>query len=315
MKHTSNHQLNSNERQNFLADSHILQKSLEDLNLMDSFLLDAATEDPENAKKIAKVIIERATGHVVENLVVEIEKQLKGLSIDKRGIRMDIYVREQEQTENGYSTLCLYDIEPNKYQEKDLPRRSRFYQSLIDAKLIPTNTSFEKLPDVITIWILPYDPFGCDRMVYTVKNMVTEENHIVYNDGVTKLFLYTKGTKGGSKDLKDLLTYMEHTTLESAVDKDLQEIQGIVNTIKERRETKERYMTLQEMINYEKRDSYKEGLVDGELKGEIKGSIHTCKSLNQDKSHTKTFLMDQYSISEDKAEEYLNLYWNLDTSK
>ena len=44
--------------------------------------------------------------------------------------------------------------------------------------------------------------------------MVAEENHIAYNDGIIKLFLYTKGTKGGSKELKNLLTYMEHTTAE-----------------------------------------------------------------------------------------------------
>lgn len=307
MKHISNHQLHSYERQNFLADSHTLPKSLEDLNLMDSFLLDAATEDPENAKKIAKVIIERATGHVVENLVVETEKQLKGLSIDKRGIRMDIYVREQKQTEDEFSTLCLYDIEPNKYQEKNLPRRSRFYQSLIDAKLIPTNTPFEELPDVITIWILPYDPFGEDRMIYTVKNVVAESNHIIYNDGVIKLFLYTKGTKGGSKELKDLLTYMEHTTVESAIDKDLQEIQGIVNTIKERRETKERFMTLQEMINYEKRDSFEVG--------QIIGAILNCKYLGLDINQTKEAIINQFQLYESVADKYLNLYWNLDTSK
>jgi len=56
-------------------------------------------------------------------------------------------------------------------------------------------------------------------------------------------------------------------------------------------------------------------LDEGELKGEIKGSIRTCKSLNQDKSQTKAFLLNQYSITEDEADEYLNLYWNTDTSK
>ena len=42
-------------------------------------------------------------------------------------------------------------------------------------------------------------------MVYTVKSIVTENNQIVYNDGVTKLFLYTKGKIGGSEKLKNLL--------------------------------------------------------------------------------------------------------------
>ena len=33
-----------------------------------------------------------------------------------------------------------------------------------------------KLPDIFMIWILPYDPFGDGRMIYTVKNMVVENN-------------------------------------------------------------------------------------------------------------------------------------------
>ena len=46
-------------------------------------------------------------------------------------------------------------------------------------------------------------------MLYTVKNMVVENKELVYNDGVVKLFLYTKGKRGGSEDLKSLLTYFE----------------------------------------------------------------------------------------------------------
>ena len=215
---------------------------------------------------------------------------------------MDIFLREQEKTANSISTLRLYDIEPNKYREKDLPRRSRFYQSLIDSKLLPTDIPYEELPDVITIWILPFDPFGCDRMVYTVKNMVAEENHIVYNDGIIKLFLYTKGTKGGSKELKNLLTYMEHTTAENAVDKDLQEIQGIVENVKSKDNLGGRYMTLQEMINYEKRDS------------RIEGAILTCKFLGLDINQTKDSIIKQYKLPESMAEYFLDIYWNTDAS-
>ena len=33
---------------------------------------------------------------------------------------------------------------------------------------------YDKLPDMWTIWILPYDPFGLDYRIYTVKNVVEE---------------------------------------------------------------------------------------------------------------------------------------------
>lgn len=291
----------SYERKSVYSNDVIPTKTLQDLNMMDSFLFEVATEDMENAKKIAKIIIRRATGHLVENLIVESQKQLKGLSLDRHGIRMDLYVQETSSAENNVSTLRLYDIEPNKYYEKDLPRRSRFYQSLMDSKLLQRKFRYQHLPDMITIWILPYDPFGDNRMIYTIKNMVVENQNLVYNDGITKIILYTKGTKGGSKELKDLLTYLKNTTLSNAVDRELQELQEIVNNVKGKEDVGERYMTLQEMIDYEKRDSYEDG--------HIRGIIEAYHHLSDNRSKTKEKIMEQFQLSSEQAEEYLNLYW------
>ena len=284
-------------------------RPLEELDMIDSFLFEGTTESIEDAKLIAGVIIKRATGHTVENLIVETEKQLKGISLNTRGIRMDVLATEKD----GEKALRIYDIEPNKYEEKDIPRRSRFYQSLIDSKLLPANTKFKELPDSISIWILPYDPFGDDRMLYTVKNMVAENNHLVYNDGVTKIFLYTKGTKGGSKELKELLTFMENTISDNAVDEELASIQQIVDKVKTRTDVKERYMTLQEVIDYEKRDSYEEGVeigrAEGIAVGIIQGTISTYKSFSQDTAQAKAHLINQFQLTNEKADEYINLYW------
>lgn len=295
---------NSYKRKSVYSNEVIPMKTLQDLNMMDSFLFEATTEDMENAKKIAKIIIKRATGHSVENLVVESQKQLKGLSMDKHGIRMDLYMQEISSEDNT-SILRLYDIEPNKYYEKDLPRRNRFYQSLMDSKLLSGKCRYQHLPEMITIWILPYDPFGDDRMIYTIKNMVVENPNLVYNDGITKIILYTKGTKGGSKELKDFLTYMENTTLSNAVDKELLELQEIVNNVKSKEDVGERYMTLQEMIDYEKRDSYEEGLKDGH----VRGIIEAYQSLGIERNQTKEKIMEQFSLTAEQADEYLNLYW------
>lgn len=299
-------------REQFISSNSSQTKSLEDLNMMDSFLFEETTESLEDAKLIAGIIIKRVTGHTADNLIVETEKQLKGISLNKRGIRMDVLATEKD----GKKALHIYDIEPNKYEEKDIPRRSRFYQSLIDSKLLPTDSKFKELPDSMSIWILPYDPFGDDRMLYTIKNMVVENNHLLYNDGVTKIFLYTKGKKGGSKELKELLTFMENTTEANAVDEELIRIQQIVDKVKAKSDVKERYMTLQEVIDYEKEDSYNEGRDIGRAEGielgrseGIQAVISTCKSLNQNKQQTKSHLISQFQLTEETADEYLNLYW------
>ena len=280
------------------------KKKLEELNMMDAFLFDVSTEKPEDAAKIARTIVKRVMGHELQKITVENQKQFQGLDLWTRGIRMDLWVREKDSDKDGANVVRLYDIEPNIYED-DLPKRNRFYQAKADAKELPTGSKFKQLPELIMIWILPYDPFGDDRMLYTVKNMVVENNKLVYNDGVVKFFLYTKGKNGGSKELKDLLTYFEETTQDNAVDQELKEIQKIVGGIKESRETEDRYMTLQEIIDHEKDNSY----TDGVRAGVQQGIILTYQKLNQTKEKTIEALMQECGITEDEAKEYIRLYW------
>jgi len=278
------------------------KKTLQELNLMDAFLFDVSTERPEDAQVIARAIVRRVMGHELQEITVESQKQLRGIDLRKRGIRMDLWVREKTGGEKP--VVRLYDIEPNIYKDH-LPKRSRFCQAKADAKELPTGAKFQNLPDLVMIWILPYDPFGDDRMIYTVKNMVVENNELVYNDGVVKLFLYTKGKLGGTEELKSLLTYFEETTQENAVDAELEEIQRIVGNIKRSHEKEDRYMTLQEMIDHEKDDSYNAGVQQGIQQG----IIRTCQNLNQTKETAIESLMRECEITQEEAGEYIRLYW------
>ncbi len=64
-------------------------KSLQDLNLIDSFLFSASTENSQDAEYIAKLIIERATGRKIKPVSVMTEKQLEGVMVgEARGIKL-----------------------------------------------------------------------------------------------------------------------------------------------------------------------------------------------------------------------------------
>ncbi len=71
-------------------------------------------------------------------------------------------------------------------------------------------------------------------------------------------------------------------------------------------------MTLQEMINYEKRDSHEAGYQAGHeaglIKG-IKGVITAYKSLNATCDQAKAAIINQFDVTEEKADEYIHLYW------
>ncbi len=252
----------------------------------------------------------------VKKLIVQPQKDLKGINVNKHGIRMDVYTEEIDEAPEGNQITCVYDIEPNNYYDNDIPRRNRYYQSLIDSNLLPTGEIYKRLPDMYSIWLLPYDPFGDNRMIYTVKNIVTENNQIVYNDGVTKLFLYTKGNVGGSQRLKELLNFMEKSVRDNAVDEELSEIMDIVDLAKSDPKERRRYMGIMGVIDYEKRDSYNEGVASGRSEGielgraeGIQAVINTCKLLGQDTDQTKSHIINQFDLTTEKANEYINLYW------
>lgn len=280
-------------------------KPLKDLNLINSFLFDSSMENPENAKTIAKIIIKRATGRELDNFIVETQKELKGIEPGSRGIRMDVLV----SSSNPEGKIDeIYDIEPNDYYEPDLAKRTRYYNSLTDIKLLKTKEPFKELPELISIWILPYDPFGDNRMLYTVKNVVVENNQLVYNDGVTNLFLYTDGKLGGSTELENLLRHMTHTTKDNAIDSDLKQIQTIVDTIKSDRKVGERYMSMEKIIESAKYHAFMGGKNEA-LEESIQAIIEILQDDNNPMDVIKSKLLSKFDISEAVADEYLKKYY------
>ena len=75
-------------------------------------------------------------------------------------------------------------------------------------------------------------------------------------------------------------------------------------------------MKYEEVLYYEKRDSHETGFLAGQksgreegLKEGIKGVIIAYKTLNATYEQAKTALIKQFNLTEEKANEYLHLYW------
>ena len=63
------------------------------------------------------------------------------------------------------------------------------------------------------------------------------------------------------------------------------------------------------VIDYEMRDSYEAGEKVGLQEGLIQGVINTCKSFGISRDKAKEELVKNHNLSDETAEEYLNLYW------
>ena len=127
-------------------------KALKDLNLLDRFLFAEAMEDSVIMQMILEIILGR---DILLKYPSQAEKEKRSSPLF-RFIRMDVWAMDTEET--------IYDAEVQREDTKNLPRRSRLYQGMIDTKLLePGEVDFDRMNDVYTIMIAPFDLFGKGR--------------------------------------------------------------------------------------------------------------------------------------------------------
>ena len=52
-----------------------------------------------------------------------------------------------------------------------------------------------------------------------------------------------------------------------------------------------------------------EGKLEGRLEGKIEGTINICKKFHVNQEETLRNLIEEFALSDDKAREYMNMYW------
>jgi len=226
------------------------KKSLQDLTLLDRFLFAEVMEDPKTFENILSIILGEDIS-IKGRPQSEHENRTSPL---KRQVRLDVWAEDE--------TDAVYNIEAQKENTKNLPHRSRFYQALIDSKLLdPGEVDFSNMKDCYSIIIAPFDLFGRGLYQYTFQ-MTCAETGQPLEDGATRIFLNTHGKNSEdiSPELKELLYYMEHTTEEiSCSTSRLQQIKNHVNIVKSSEEIGVKYMQEWEEKILEKRKARAEG--------------------------------------------------------
>ena len=293
------------------------RKALSELNLMDNFLFGSVVTYPRIGEEFSRKLLKIIFGRDFGKLRITPQKVYYGSDTGLHGARLDVYIEEDEEALVAGDAATVYDVEPEKNETdaavKSLPKRVRFYHAKIDTRSLRAGETYKNLKNVIIIMIVPFDPFGLDRMVYTIKSGCMEEPDMPYEDGARTLFLYTKGTKGNpSKELQELLKYMENSGPENVTNHDLQEIHRMIETVKYDGGVTGDYMRLMEDEEYLRECAMQEGLLQGKqqdiielleeyapVSEELVARIHAeC-----DLSILKTWL--QYAAKSTSLEEFL----------
>lgn len=207
-----------------------MAKQLEELTIVDDFMFGAVMKNPKRCKPLLEYILGVKIRKIeYPELQKTIDKQYKSKSV-----RLDVYVEDDKHT--------VYNIEIQTTRKKNLPKRLRYYQGIIDLNIIDKGEDYTSLKKSFVIFICTYDPFGAGRYIYTFRNRCDEDDTIFLGDEATKIVLNAKGTKGDiSEELKDTLDFIAGKAPQSEYAKDLQ---AAVEEVKQSKEWRREYMLL-----------------------------------------------------------------------
>ena len=247
------------------------KRTLKDLNLMDKFLFDEAMEDKDNMKTLLDIVLGQDT-HL--KYPPQTEKEFRN-SKENRQIRLDVYAIDEDDV--------VYDTEPQKQNTKNLPKRSRLYQGLIDSNLLPPGSiNFNALNTVIIIMIMPFDLFGYELYQYTFRMKCEEISELELEDGATRIFLNSHGKHPEfvNPELIELLEYMEKSTdtvAKKCESKRIHQMHERITKLKSSKEMEIKYMQKWEEKEIERQEAYAEGERVGEKRGRTEGETRINK--------------------------------------
>ena len=225
-------------------------KPWEDLTIRDDYMFKRIM----NCQRICKKLLQSTLRIKIKKIrYLETEKTLTAPYRNK-GIRLDVYVKDEANT--------VYNIEMQIRQLAGdaLFKRTRYYQSIMDADLLAIGADYDELNETIIIFICSFDPFGKERYMYTFENVCLEDKELRLQDGATKIFLNTKGKTGDIDDaIKAFLQYVDGVSSNHAF---VEEIEEEIQKVKCEEGERVNYMTFAMKMMEERKEGRREGQRD-----------------------------------------------------
>ena len=172
-------------------------KSFDELTITDDFMFGVVMGDPKNLKPLIEYILG------VKIARIEYPERQKTIEVnpDRKGVRLDVYCEDDEKT--------VYAIEIQTSDEKNLPKRIRYYRDMIDINILDKGMNYKELRKSFVIFICTFDYFKKDRYMYTFLSQCQEDGDLYLNDETTSIVLNVNGTIGEiDEELKGALRYM-----------------------------------------------------------------------------------------------------------
>ncbi len=274
------------------------EKRYEELSFTDNFMFAKVMRDLDVCKGVLEAVLQ------VRIRAIRYPETEKTLDVDPRakGVRLDVYVEDEDDT--------FYDIEMQTTSQKDLPKRSRYYQDMIDLNQIEKGALYDELRDGMVIFFCTFDPVGYGDSKYTFEYMCHERPGVPLQDGTKKIFLNAHGDRTGMPEaLRHLLDYIAG---KQPVDSLTERIDALVAKARTNQEWRVEYMTwglyLKELERDAKRAGHAEGRVEGHAEARRETIIAFVRNYLEDGYSEEMVLeklVKRQGLSEEEAKEFL----------
>ena len=242
-----------------------MSKTFQELTIKDPFMFAAAMSDEEQCKAFLSIVLDAD----ILDVSVVTEKTLT-YHPKYHGVRLDVLAIEK-------GTKRRFNVEMQVKNNKNLPKRCRYYHAQLDMDALLTGINYNELPDTYVIFICDYDPLETGLYRYTIIDRCEENGEVIPNGSHT-IWLSSKGTNDSDepKELVDFLKYVNNP--DASDDSDTTENDSFLKLLKENiaaikrnRDWEAKYMLFKEIMDDEREAGRREGLEVGRREGEASG--------------------------------------------
>ncbi len=235
----------------------LLFQSWEKLTFANNFLF---CKILENDKELCRQLLELLLHIKIEKLEEpEIERSMQE-TIDSKSVRFDVYTKDNNS---------IFDIEMQTTKKKNLPKRARYYQSIIDIDNLSRGENYAKLKDTYIIFLCLEDIFEKNLPVYFFENLCLQDKSIKLDDRAYKIFFNaTKYDKMQSDEEKSFFKFLNGEEATSDFTKTIaKKVEYAKKNIKWRRQFMTWQQTIDEEVEIAREEAIKEGLQQGREEG------------------------------------------------
>lgn len=250
-------------------------KPFDDLTIIDDFMFGAVMSDPKYLKPLLEYII----GVKISRITYPERQKTIDINYGFKGVRLDVYCEDE--------TKSVYSVEIQTTDQKNLPKRIRYYHDMIDINILDKGSNYRDLRKSFVIFICTFDYYRKDRYMYTFRKQCQEDSSLYLDDETTSIMLNVNGNVGEiDEELKGALRYMAGYAPAGGY---AETLDNAVKEVKDNEKWRRDYMTLAMKLQ------------EREEVAELKNSISALKKLRgqlADQALADAFNLDSIQLTE-----------------